>query len=112
MNFEARRAHDVDVLALEGRFDANEVSVVNAWFNDNPQARHVLVNLSGVAFIDSSGLATLVRGLKRCRQNGGELFLCGLQQPVQLIFDLTRLSQAFTIFGDETSALQQLTQQR
>lgn len=96
---------NVDVLTLSGRFDAYEVPAVKRWFDEHPDAKHVLINLSGVSFIDSSGLATLVKGLKHCRQNGGDLYVSDLQQAVLIIFELTRLDQAFKIFDDEASAL-------
>lgn len=105
MEFLARSVNKIDVLELSGRFDAYEIPAVVQWFDDHPQAAHVVVNLYGVGFIDSSGLSTLVKGLKRCRQNGGDLYLCNLQQAVLIIFELTRLNQAFTIFADEQAAL-------
>ena len=67
--------------------------------------RQVVVNLAGVNFIDSTGLATLVQGMKHCRQEKGDLRLCGLQQPVRIIFELTRLDKAFEILTDEESAV-------
>src|ERR671929_137943 len=63
---------------------------------DKPPA-HVVVNLAGVKFVDSTALAALVRSMKRCRQQGGDLHLCGLQQPVRIIFELTRLDRAIEI---------------
>ncbi len=64
------------------------------------------MNLAGVQFVDSTALATLVQGMKRCRQLKGDLRLCGLQQPVRMIFELTRLDKAFEIFSGEDEAIQ------
>lgn len=94
----------VDILTLSGRFDAYEVPLVVHWFDEHPEAKQVIVNLSEVSFIDSSGLATLVKGLKRCRQNGGELVISDMQQAVQIIFELTRLDKAFKIYLTEAAA--------
>ena len=109
MNFESRSAAngDVSVLELAGRFDAYEVSAVKEWLNKvtNSSPAWVVVNLSTVNFIDSSGLAALVQGMKRCRQQDGDLYLCGLQQPVRIIFELTRLDRAFEIFAEENEAV-------
>ncbi len=65
----------------------------------------IVVDLGGVSFIDSSGLSALVLGMKRCRENEGDLRLCRLQTPVRMIFELTRLHQAFEIHGDEGAAV-------
>jgi anti-sigma B factor antagonist len=43
--------------------------------------------------------------MKRCREGQGDLYLCHLQQPVQVIFELTCLNKAFTIFGTESEAV-------
>ena len=105
MEINHRISNGVDILELEGRFDAYEVPTVVKWFDDNSSAKNVVVNLNGVGFIDSSGLSTLVKGLKRCRQNEGELYLSNLQQAVLIIFELTRLDKAFKIFESETDAI-------
>jgi len=108
MELVDRTTDEVHVIELSGRFDAFEVPAVNKWFEANPEVKNVVVNLTGVGFIDSSGLATLVKGLKRCRQNGGELSLSNLQQPVLIIFELTRLDKAFTIYDTEEMAIKAL----
>lgn len=105
MNITHRPTGTVDVLALEGRFDAYEVPQFNRWFDEHGEQVRVIVNLSGVGFVDSSGLASLVRSLKHCRQKGGDLYLCSTQQPVRIIFELSRMDKAFKIFEDESAAL-------
>lgn len=110
MKIEYRLNQDVNVLELTGRFDAYEVPAMNQWLDEHPKAHYVIVNLNGVGFIDSSGLAALVKGLKRCRQNGGELVLSDLQQSVRVIFELTRLDKAFQVFKTEAEALQAMAQ--
>jgi anti-sigma B factor antagonist len=100
-----RTASDIQILELEGRFDAYEIPEVVRWFDEHPNVSKVVINMRGVTFVDSSGLATLVKGLKRCRQNGGELYLSNLQQAIVIIMELTRLNTAFKIFADEADAL-------
>lgn len=110
MELKTRSAADgfVSILELSGRFDTNEEASVREWLSKvgvSPQAQ-VVVNLSKVDFIDSTGLATLVQGMKHCRQQGGDVYLTGLQQPIQIIFQLTRMDKVFQIFGDEGQAIQ------
>lgn len=101
-----RSQGDVAIIELHGRFDAFEVPKVTEWFDAHGDVRNVIVNLGGVTFIDSSGLATLVKMLKRCRQNDGELALSNLQQAVLIIMELTRLDKAFAIYDTEVDAIQ------
>jgi len=101
-----RSVGDIVIIELSGRFDAYEVPKLTEWFDGKPDAKNVVVNLAGVTFIDSSGLATLVKMLKRCRQNNGELGLSNLQQAVLIIMELTRLDKAFDIYDTEAEAIQ------
>ncbi len=99
---------DTFILRLKGRFDAHEVVQVRDWLNEQIGIgnTHLVVNLAEVNFIDSSALSTLVQGLKHCREKGGDLTLCALQQPVRVIFELTRLDKAFGIYATEQEAIQ------
>jgi anti-sigma B factor antagonist len=60
-------------------------------------ARAVVVDLSGLGFIDSSGLGVLVAALKHMRERDGELVLAGLAQPALRVFEITDLTNLFTI---------------
>ena len=70
------------------------------------QTRFIILDLTDVNFVDSSALAVMVRGMKHCREQKGELVLCGMRQPVRIIFELTRMDRAFRIFNTETEARQ------
>ena len=107
MDLKTLHSDSVTILELDGRFDAYEAPAVKKWLDETTasSSAQVVVNLAGVNFIDSTGLATLVQGMKHCRQEKGDLRLCGLQQPVRIIFELTRLDKAFEILTDEESAV-------
>ncbi|MDT8306218.1 MAG: STAS domain-containing protein [Anaerolineae bacterium] len=102
-----RRENDVRILQLSGRFDTYTADSVRRWIESNTDAppAQIVVNLQDVSFVDSTGLATLVQGMKRSRQHGGDLLLCHLQQPVRLIFELTRLDRAFEVLPTEEDAV-------
>jgi anti-anti-sigma factor len=57
----------------------------------------ICVNLEEVTFLDSSGLGALVAALKSARSAGGDLYLCGLNRQVQMVFELTSMDRAFEI---------------
>jgi anti-sigma B factor antagonist len=113
MQHVSRTVNNVAILELSGRFDSHAAPTVSAWLANAAEGRpaHVVVNLSGVSFIDSAALSSLVGGMKRCRMAKGDLYLCCLQQPVRIIFELTRLNRAFTIFDEESTAVAMLAQQ-
>ncbi|MFQ6110621.1 MAG: STAS domain-containing protein [Nitrospinota bacterium] len=69
------------------------------------RAKAIIINLGGVSYMDSSGIATLVEGLQRCREYGGSFRLVGLKPDVMQVFRLARLTDAFEIYGDEAEAL-------
>ena len=105
---------DITILELSGRFDAVEAPNVRRWFSqlNGEYPQRVVVDLADVIFIDSTALAVLVQGLKRCRQSQGDLFLCGLQSQVEIVFELTRLDKAFGIFNSLNAAIAGFGNQR
>jgi anti-sigma B factor antagonist len=64
-----------------------------------------IIELSGVAYMDSSGVATLVEALQLARRGGGQLVLCSLSERVHSIFQIARLDSIFTIVADLDAAL-------
>ena len=107
MNLTSQQIGSVSVLNLEGRFDAHSAPAVAAWLEQAAASAPapVVVDLSRVSLMDSSALATLVRGMKRCREQNGDLHLCGLREPVRVIVELTRLDRVFGIYPNEEEAV-------
>jgi anti-sigma B factor antagonist len=107
MDLRSKSINHIKVLTLTGRFDALTSAEVQTWLEDATKAKpaQIVVNLGAVTFIDSTALSTLVAGMKRARQADGDLRLCKLQQPVRMIFELTRLDRAFEIFPGEEDAV-------
>lgn len=68
----------------------------------------VLVNMSAVTYIDSSGIATLVEGLQLSRQTKTRFGLFGLRPNARSVLELARLHKVFTIFEDETAAVEKI----
>ncbi len=66
-----------------------------------------VIDLAAVDFMDSSGLVSLVKGLKTARANGCRLVLCNVQTPVRLILELTQLDSVFEIFDRYEDILSQ-----
>jgi anti-sigma B factor antagonist len=65
----------------------------------------VFLNLKNVRYIDSSGIASLVEGLKASRDQGSRLILFGLSHSVREVMELSRLQKIFEIYDNEEQAL-------
>ena len=65
----------------------------------------VYLNLEKVRYIDSSGIASLVEGLKASRDIGSRLVLYGLSKSVREVMELSRLQKIFEIYDNEEQAL-------
>lgn len=101
----------ISCLELNGRFDAYQAQDAKKWLKNevetmSEQGMHpnIVVDMREVTFIDSAGLSALVVGIKKAREHGGSLHLFGLQQAVQIIFELSWLDKAFPIFTNEAEA--------
>jgi anti-sigma B factor antagonist len=99
MLIDSHRVGDITVVAPEGRCDRRTAPALAEWLElaCRSGANRLVVDMGAITFMDSTGLATLIRFMKQCRATGGDLFLANLQQPVRIIFELTRLDSAFVI---------------
>jgi anti-sigma B factor antagonist len=91
------------LLKLKGDVDMNTSSDVrNAMAEVFKQGssgmKALLIDLSQVRYMDSSGIATLVEGMQNCMKKGARLRLCELSPPVRDVFELARLASVFEIF--------------
>ncbi len=71
-------------------------------------AKHVVVDLSGTTFIDSTTLGVLVGGVKRLRTNDGQLSLICSDRNITKIFEITGLDRVFTIHSTREEAVSAL----
>ena len=92
-----RLAGEVDV-ATAPRLRDRLVQLIN----EGPP--RLVVDMSGLSFIDSMGLGALVSGLKRARAHDGDLRLAGPSDHVAKVLEITRLDQAFVV-GDTVEAV-------
>lgn len=98
----------VIVLTPKGRLD-----ITTAWqFRLKLQecianlSPHVVVNLSQVNFIDSSGLTSLVAGMRDADKVKGSFRICSVHPEARLVFEVTMMDSVFEIFNTEAEALE------
>jgi anti-sigma B factor antagonist len=70
------------------------------------QSRHVVVNLGQVNFIDSSGLTSLVAGMRDADKVSGSFRICNVHPEARLVFEVTMMDSVFEIFSTQEDALE------
>lgn len=95
------------MLPLEGEIDLHVSPAITASLQMmiKKKPKKLVIDLSRVTYIDSSGLAALIEGMQNVNEYGGLFALTGLQETVRTIFEIARLDQVFRIFPDADSAL-------
>jgi len=109
MHIEVRQAGDVMILDLKGRLTAGLGDQILREAIDELLAegrRHILLNLSEVAFLDSAGVGELVAGLKTARRFQADLKLLNVGGRVYSTLDMARLLPTFEIYGEEGEAVE------
>jgi anti-sigma B factor antagonist len=104
----ARSATGGTILDITGDIDlAHSPAVRKALLQEIKEKKtpKVFLNLEKVRYIDSSGIASLVEGLKASRDQGSRLILYGLSKSVREVMELSRLQKIFEIHESEAQAL-------
>ena len=80
---------------------------INGWIAEIPadEKANVILNLSKVNMMDSSGLGVLVSSYTTVQKKGGRLALVGLGRGLQNLIAITKLTRVFDIYEDEDSAI-------
>lgn len=99
------------VLAVAGEVDVATVPRLREQLHSlvAQGQHHIVVDLEGVDFLDSTGLGVLVGALKRVRTNGGDLALVCTQSRIRKVFEVTGLTKVFSLYDsvDEAVAVDQ-----
>ena len=97
-----------DLVKATGRIDSSTAPILAEAFkevNDKGQYK-VVLDMSGVEYISSSGLWVLINEQKTCkRYNRGELVLASTPENIKSALDLAGFMQFFKLFGNPTEAV-------
>jgi anti-sigma B factor antagonist len=107
MNILQKDINGITAYEIKGDIDINSSPEIRDSFEKviKNKAMKVLVNLNGVSYVDSSGLATLVEMLKKTRSYGGRLRISNLAPKVKSLFEITKLEKLFEIFDTAEDAI-------
>ena len=107
---EARKVNDICIVDCTGEVDLSSSThlreaLVKAL---NSEVASVLVNMTGVSYIDSSGIATLLEGLQFSKKTQKRYGLYGLQKNARSVLGLARLETVFSIWEGEQEAVEKV----
>jgi anti-sigma B factor antagonist len=108
IKLNTRQVGDVTVMDLAGRITLGEGSSTMRDALKELVAKgekKILLNLSEVSYIDSSGIGELVSGFTTVTNHGGHLRLLGLNKRVKDLLQVTKLYTVFEVFEDEAEAV-------
>ena len=109
MNFSAkiRQVGEISVVEVTGKLTSFEGGALRTSIAQllKEGRKLILLNLSGLVYLDSSGIGDLVHTYMSVIKRGGEMKVVGLSDKVEEILKITQLYQVFPEFKDERSAL-------
>ena len=112
MELTTEKIGDVTVVVLPG--DQLDASNAKEFKRDvtpllEPNGK-VIFDLTGLRFVDSSGLGAFLSSQRHLNATGGDLKLCGMTKPVRALFELVRMHKIFDICGTKDEAIRSFTE--
>jgi anti-anti-sigma factor len=97
----------VAVIDISGEVTSHCEAVLMGAYDDASTSgtRGIVLNFTGLDYMNSGGIGMLVTLLVRANRNKQKLAACGLTPHYQQIFELTRLDEAITLHDDEAAAV-------
>ncbi len=110
--YDKQERDGILVLALRGNLDANTAGALKDEVVAMSQARisRVVVDLSPLTLVDSTGVGVLISLFKRARGNEGHVYFAGINGQPREIFRLLRLDRSLDTFPSVAEALERIKQ--
>ena len=104
---EVRWQDELVVVDVSGDVDMAHSAAFQQGLSDvmAKKPKHVILDMGGVDYMDSSGIASLVKLQSQAKAIGASLSLVAVHQNVQSIFQITRLDGLFKVFATEQEAI-------
>ena len=108
MELTEREQDGVTIVTIDGELDADANHQLTPFLDDLLAGgrRNFVVDLEHVGFVDSLGLAELVRLLKHVRTGSGGVYLASMQPVVEKVMEMTQLDHVFDLHPDVEAAVQ------
>ncbi|NIM29233.1 MAG: anti-sigma factor antagonist [Gammaproteobacteria bacterium] len=106
MGYEIREEDSSTIIVLSGEVDLESSPQVRSVLLEHVgKKRAVLVDMSAISYIDSSGIASLVEAYQSARRGGTMFALVAVSDAARRVLELARLDQVFSIHESVTEAL-------
>ena len=107
MVITTRDASDVKIVEFEGELDTNAAPEAEGQLNQliEEGGKKLLLNFGKLDFISSAGLRVLLATAQGLKGSGGDMRICGLNETVQEIFDISGFSMLLSVHDTEENAL-------
>jgi anti-anti-sigma factor len=110
MDIASRQENVAVVIAVQGKLDALTVqefdACLSAWLSE--EILHFVINFSGLEYISSAGLRSILAVAKALKSRKGEMIFTGVGGHVAEVFKMSHFFSVFRIFKDEETALNAL----
>ncbi|KGX92228.1 anti-sigma F factor antagonist [Pontibacillus halophilus JSM 076056 = DSM 19796] len=109
VHFEMKQ--HVLLVRLTGELDHHEAEHLRTKWQEiirQKSVQHIILNLESLSFMDSSGLGVILGRYKEVKQNGGEMVVCSISEPVKRLFDMSGLFKIVRLEENEQFALETL----
>ncbi len=100
---------DFQVCKPEGELDSYTVASFREALSDLDFTSKILIDMSGVSFLDSTGLGALIGMVHRTREGGGRLAVCSAKPNVSKLLKMTGFDRLVTMTADLDSAVEFLS---
>ena len=107
MQISSEAADNITVVRFDGNLDTNTSAEAQEFLNKaiDDGAAKVVVSFEKVDFVSSAGLRVLLATAKRLGGTGGSLRVCGLNETVAEVFEISGFSTILNVFPAESDAL-------
>jgi len=105
LNLDVRQAGSASILDVKGDITSSSEQTLMDAYTQAGNARSIILNFSGLEYMNSGGIGLLVTLLVRANRQKQKLLAFGLTDHYKEIFELTRLDEAIAIHNSEQEAV-------
>ena len=107
MELNEQKTSQCVILGITGRHDTTNYNVLEKKLLEliDDHNEKILVECSKMDYVSSSGLRILLMALKKITMVKGKFVLCGLQENIREIFEISGFTNIFEIYGTQEEAL-------
>jgi len=107
MNLKEVKIENATIIEIDGRLDTTNFGQLEKKIMQHIEAGdiRILVDCSKMDYVSSSGLRIFLMALKKITALNGKFLLCGLQENIREIFEISGFTSIFNIFENQQQAL-------